>query len=263
MNWAIDVSSYDAATTVARQTVWKPVDWAKTDLSLAIIKCSESVREDPAFRIQWAAAKGILPRMAYHFFRSNMNAIAQADKVKSILEDDFDPKIDFVAVDFETTDGVPGLQRLNALGSWLYEIEKLGITPLIYTYRFFWLDAGGATAIWAAKYPLWFAAWPRDNWIANLPLPPYTFTADKFAVFKTDIVTEKYKPFVPPPWEKCAVWQFTARADTKAVPGHPAVKKACDYNAVYMPLPSMISLPIPVLTVEQRLRRLEKIHSLA
>lgn len=240
--WAIDTSFYDARKSVAGKVTYVPVDWAKTDTQLAIIKASEGVREDPAFRVQWEAAKG-MPRMAYAFFRSNINAIAQADFFKSIMADDFDRRTDFVAIDFETADGVPPDKRLAAVGSWLYEVEKFGTLPFIYTYASFWLDAGGARAVWAQKYPLWFAAWPLDNWIANAKLPPFVFTAEKLAKFKADIVAGKYKPSVPKPWTECAIWQFTARADTRAVPGHPAVKKVCDYNAVFMPLPAMPNAP--------------------
>jgi GH25 family lysozyme M1 (1,4-beta-N-acetylmuramidase) len=249
MNWAIDVSSYDAYTSIAGKTTYVPIDWAKTGTQLAIIKSSEALREDPAFKIQWAAAKGVLPRVAYHFFRCNVNAIAQAEFVKSILADDFDRSTDFVALDFETADGVEPRLRLTALGSWLYEIEKFGAKPFIYTYRSFWLEAGGANAAWAKQYPLWFAAWPLDNWIAAMPLPPYIFTAEKLAALKADVISGKLKPRVPAPWTDCAIWQFTARADTKAVPGHPAIKKVCDYNIVYaqhlldMPLPGVEEKP--------------------
>ena len=241
--WAIDVSLWDARKSVAGKITYVPVDWAKTDTQLAIIKASEGVREDPAFRMQWAAAKGVMPRMAYHFFRSNQNAIAQAEFVKSILADDFNRSTDFIALDFETADGVPPDRRLAVVGSWLYEVEKFGTLPFIYTYRSFWLDAGGARAVWAKTYPLWFAQWPLDNWIARMKLPPYIFTAEKLAKFKADIVAGKYKPTIPKPWTECAIWQFTARADSRAILGHPGIKKVVDYNAVFMLLPAMPDAP--------------------
>uniref|UniRef100_A0A6H1ZAM3 Putative glycoside hydrolase n=1 Tax=viral metagenome TaxID=1070528 RepID=A0A6H1ZAM3_9ZZZZ len=241
--WAVDTSIWDAVTIVAGKVVYKPVDWVKTGLDMAIVKVAEGVWEDPAFKIQWAAAKGVMPRIAYHFFRSNQNAIAQAEFVKSILADDFDRSTDFIALDFETADGVPPDRRLAAVGSWLYEVEKFGTLPFIYTRASFWLDAGGAQAVWARKYPLWLAAWPLDNWIARMKLPPYIFKVEKLAKFKADIVAGKYKPSIPRPWSECAIWQFTARADTRAVPGHPAVKKVCDYNAVFMLLPAIPDAP--------------------
>lgn len=251
MKWGVDVSVWDAVKLVDGKRTYIPMNWRASGLDLALIKCSEATFEDPAFKVQWAAAKGIVPRIAYHFFRSNQNAIAQAEKVKSILADDFDRSTDFVALDFETADGVPAAQRLAAIGSWLYEVEKFGTLPFIYTYASFWLDAGGARAIWARKYPLWFAAWPLDNWIANLPLPPYIFTAEKLAQFKADIVAGKYKPSIPRPWSECAIWQFSARIDSRAIPGHPAIKKVVDYNAVLFNLPTMREKP-PAPPVRER-----------
>lgn len=237
MNFAIDVSHYDARKNVAGKIVYIPVDWRASGLDMAIVKISEGVWEDPAFRIQWAAAKG-MPRMAYSFFRSNINAIAQAEFVKSLLTD-FDRKTDFVALDFETVDGVDGKARLAAVGSWLHEMEKFGTVPFVYTYRSFWLDAGGAGATWARKYPLWFAAWPKDNWIFNVALPPYIFTASRLEALKAEVVSGKLKPSIPAPWTECAIWQFTARCDPKAIPGYSGDKKVCDYNAVFMSLPTM------------------------
>jgi hypothetical protein len=235
MLWAIDVSSWDARKSEGGKIVYVPVNWKASGLALAIIKCSEAMVEDPAFKVQWAAAKG-MPRMAYHFFRSNVNAIAQAWFVKSILND-FDPATDHVALDFETADGISGGERLAAAGSWLYEMGKIHITPFIYTYSSFWLEAGGARATWAKQYPLWFAAWPKDNWIASLPLPPRIFDAEKLAALKAEVESGALKPHVPLPWQGLpAIWQFTARADTRAVNGHPGIKVVCDYNAVYFPL---------------------------
>jgi hypothetical protein len=241
--WAIDTSWYDAVKSVSGKRTYIPVEWGKTGLDMAIIKCSEAMYEDPAFKSQWAAAKG-MPRLAYHFFRSNVNAIAQADFVKSLLTD-FDRETDFVALDFETVDGVDGAQRLAAVGSWLYEMGKFVVVPLIYTYRSFWLEAGGASATWACLYPLWFAAWPLDNWIANIKLPPYIFTADKLAALKADVTSGKLRPRVPLPWTGLpAIWQFSARVDSRAILGHPGIKKVVDFNAVFFDLPAMGETPV-------------------
>ena len=249
MKWAIDVSGYDGRRYVnpTGYVYDLPMDWKKArdigGLSLAIIKSSEGTGyTDGAFRMQWAAAKGILPRMAYHFFRANLNAIAQAQFVKSLLAPDFDPRTDFVILDLETYDGMTGPQILAAAGSWLYEMEKIGTLPLIYTYPGFWNAIGGAAATWAKKYPLGLAQWPLDNWIANTAIqqPPYLFDVPRLADFKAKIVAGTIKPMALKPWDSPAIWQFTSRADTKAVPGHPAVKTACDYNAVYMTIPDLI-----------------------
>ena len=256
MKWAIDVSGYDGRRYVfpTGYIYDLPMDWTRArdvgGLSLAIIKSSEGTGyTDGAFRMQWAAAKGVLPRAAYHFFRANLNAIKQAQFVKSLLQYDFDPKTDFVILDLETYDGMLGPQILDAAGSWLYEMEKMGTLPLIYTYPSFWTGIGGqnTSASWARKYPLALAQWPLDNWIANtaIQMPPYLFTAPLLADFKAKVASGALKPMALKPWTGMpAIWQFTSRADTKAIPGHPAVKTTADYNAIFMPLPDLVP-PLP------------------
>ncbi len=257
MNWAIDVSGYDG-----RRWLWnkgfvydQPMDWKKArdedGIRLAIMKSSEGTVEDRAFRMNWSGARGVLPRMAYHFFRSNINAIQQAKYMIGLLRSDFDPRTDYIILDFETMDGKDRSDCLRAAGSFLYEIENEGILPMIYTYPSFWRGVGGEQAIWAKRYPLGLAQWPLDNWIANtrIQLPPYLFTADKLAELKAKVETGALKPVALKPWDSPAIWQFTARADAKAIPGHPAIKKVVDYNVVYMPLPvlpgELPGIPLP------------------
>lgn len=253
MNWAIDVSGYDS-----RRYIWPsgyrydlPIDWKKArdegGIRLAIMKSSEGTTfTDLAFRMNWSGAKGILPRAAYHFFRSNQNAITQAWHMMDLLEQDWNPESDFVILDFETMDGMSGQQCLSAMGSFMYEIQKWGVKlPLIYTYPSFWSAIGGTTATWARAYPLGLAQWPMDNWAGVVKVPPYLFTAPMLADLKYKVQTGILRPARLAPWVSPVIWQFTARADTKAVPGHPAVKTACDYNVVYMPLPKVDGVPAP------------------
>jgi hypothetical protein len=253
MLWSIDVSGYDSRRYVF-PTGYKydlPIDWTKArdqgGLSLAIIKASEGTGfTDGAFRMNWTGARGILPRAAYHFFRSNQNAIAQANKFISLLAVDFDKSVDYAVMDFETPDGMTGQKCLNAAGSFLYELEKWGVKPILYTYPGFWNSIGGASATWAAKYPLWLAQWPMDNWAGVIQVPPYLFTAKLLADLKYKVSNGILKPMALRPWTgNPAIWQFTARADAQAIPGHPALKRAVDYNAVYMPLSGVVTPPPP------------------
>jgi hypothetical protein len=242
MKWALDVSRYDAATG---KDSLQAVDWKRAKdeggLSMAIIKCTEGTYKDPAFETQWWAAKGVVARAAYHFFRSNLNAIKQAQNFWSIVSAAGFKQHDFVVLDFETLDGMIPTKALLAAASWLYELEKYGTQPMIYTYPGFWKGAGGESATWAAKYPLMLAQWPKDNWILNYS--PTVFTKDRLSVLKTSIENGTLKPVVLKPWASPAIWQFTSRVDTTAVPGHPAAKKVCDYNAVYMTLPEVSPVP--------------------
>jgi Glycosyl hydrolases family 25/Bacterial SH3 domain/GW (Gly-Tryp) dipeptide domain len=246
IKWAIDVSHYDAGIDI---NSYKAVDWKlardQGGLSLAIMKASEGTNfRDPAFALQWKAARGFLPRMAYHFFRCNQNAIQQADFCWDVIrEQGFDPRTDFVILDFETIDGKSGADCLKAAGSWLYEMEKHNIIPLIYTYPSFWKGIGGETASWAAKYPLGLAYWPKDIWI--LSFSPTIFNATRLEALQLEVTKGLIKPAALKPWSSPAIWQFTARADSKAIPGHPGLKKVVDYNAIFMEL-SNTALPAPL-----------------
>lgn len=238
MKWAIDVSSYDA---ISGKESLQAVDWARArdegELSLAIIKCSEGLRMDTAFNLQWGAAKGILPRAAYHFFRSNINPIQQAQACWSYLFTAGFQKTDSVIVDFETLDGISASKSLLAFASCLYELEKKDAHPMIYTYPAFWKSVGGEQATWAAKYPLVLAQWPKDNWILNYS--PTIFTSDRLAAIKNNIQNGSLKPVALKPWISPAIWQFSSRVDSKAIPGHPGFKKVIDFNAVFMDLPAV------------------------
>jgi hypothetical protein len=244
MNWAIDVSSYDSRRYVyGRGYVCDlPINWQRArnegGLSLAIIKCSEGLHRDPAFGINWEDAQGVLPKMAYHFIRSNVNMFPQAEQLQDLLSTDslFDKSTDRLIVDFETQDGVAGDACLAKVKYFMYEMEKWGTLPLLYTYPSFWRSIGGEKATWAAGYPLCLAQWPMDNWAGVIKVPPYLFTASKLADLKAKIASGELKPMALKPWIKPAIWQFTARADARAIPGHPAIKTAVDYSAVYMPL---------------------------
>jgi len=237
MKWAIDVSSYDAKLP---DGTYQAVDWHRSGLNMAMIKASEGMSIDPAFTIQWKAAQG-LPRVAYHFFRSNVNAIAQAQFFLSIVEKDFGP-YDRVSVDFETTDGQSNLACLAAVASFLHEVDKKIFSPMIYTYPSFWTGIGGEKALWAVNYPLWLAQWPKDTWVLWLPIT--IFDAPKLAALKGDIESGVIKPLVLKPWSSPAIWQFTARADTRAVAGHPAYKKVCDYNAVFVTINPVVQFKV-------------------
>jgi GH25 family lysozyme M1 (1,4-beta-N-acetylmuramidase) len=241
MTWAIDVSLYDSRRWVFGQG-WvydRPIDWVKArydgGLSLAIIKSSEGTWPDPAFKLNWKAAKGILPRMAYHFFRSNVDPIAQADYVHFLMvTNDYDNNRDFVILDLETMDKQPANVVLGRARIFLERLTKYGYAPLIYTYPAFWRGIGGETALWAKQYPLGIAQWPLDNYIAGLPVN--LFDVQGLADLKHKIEAGTLRPMALKPWDQCALWQFTSRVDARAVPGHPAIKKAVDYNKVYMHL---------------------------
>ncbi len=255
----MDVSHYDARRWLNGKWVYdRPTDWDKArkiGIEVAAIKISEGgqiVRngrlvdgafEDPAFRVQWEAAAG-RPRVAYHFFRCNRNAILQAQDVLEIWSRVSHAPNDRLCLDFETTDGKSGNACLLAFDSWMYEISRVaGHLPFLYTYPAFWLQIGGGAATWAKKYPFFLSQWPLDNWIAGMPVPPTIFTGARLTELLTKIQDGRLVPLDGKPYNRMlspwgsdfVAWQFTARVDTTAIPGHPALKKVADVNVIYKP----------------------------
>jgi hypothetical protein len=255
----------------------KPVDWKKqyeAGARLAFIKAYEYVA-DPAFLMQWAAARqaGMILG-AYDFFHPKVNAIQQAQAFISLIKQagglrwTGDKRTsDKIFIDLETADGMSGIDVLMAAGSWLYEVEKafpqyeIGV----YTGTWFWVPIGGTSpnGAWAKKYPLWFSAYPLDPWSQWQPAP---FGRAKVQEIADAILAGKYKAVPLSPWTDGPTYrQFTAWADSREVPGHPAIKKVVDVNISMIdipdlsPAPVVIPDPVPViLTTEQRLALLEK-----
>lgn len=264
----MDVSHYDARRVVNGKWVCdRPTDWQSAlskGIAVAAIKGSEGGRvlragryvdgvvEDPALRVQWAAAAG-RPRVYWHFFRSNVNAISQALDVIEIWQSLPVEKHDRIALDFETEDGMAGSVCLSAAASWMYEVERtVKLTPFLYTYPAFWIRVGGSRAAWAQRHPLWLAQWPLDNWVARLKLPPFVFSGERLEKLLEDILSGALVPLNGKPYNNAlapwgteiSMWQFSARVAAKEIPGHPAIKSVVDLNVIYKPWWSS-STPLP------------------
>lgn len=258
-DYMMDVSLYDARRPVGNGYIYdRPTDWEKArafGITAAAIKSSEGAKVwkngklingaaiDPAFLLQWAAAAG-RPRVAWHFFRANINAIAQAHDFLSFLQSAEWSDTDRACIDWETTDGISPAQNLEAGGSFLYEVEKeLKTPPFLYTYPYFWTQLDGEKAKWAAHYPLWIGVWPLDNWIANLKTPPYIFGGDRLRDLLAKVTDGRLTPLgskpyygVLAPWmDNITAWQFTARINSAEIPGHPGIKKVVDMSIVFKP----------------------------
>lgn len=235
MKTTIDVSRYDAYDPAGNPI---PVDWRATGYPLAIIKSSEALFTDKAFPMQWQAAGDAgIPRAAYHFFRADKNAVAQAWWCWQILKDEGFTDRDYVILDYETYDGIPPADTLPMAKIWLDEMAKVTRhPPMLYTYPAFWKSVGGEKAGWAKQYPLALAQWPWDNYFLSVKLPPYTWTPAQMSVKLALIDTGAVKPMPLAPWDKPAIWQWTARGDPKQIPGYYANKKAVDLDIVYMDL---------------------------
>jgi hypothetical protein len=122
------------------------------------------------------------------------------------------------------------------------ELGKAGI----YTYPAYWNGLGAHTQPDGLNYLLHMAQWPLDNWIANIPIWPYNFRLPKLQSMMSQIAAGTMKPMSLLPWgTNIMAWQFTARAWTADVPGHPAIKKVCDMNAILKPWWNTVVPPAP------------------
>jgi hypothetical protein len=244
---AIDVYHGDATTghyLPNGQIEYVAVDWMATGYPVAIMKASQRLFKDPAFDLQWAAARG-LPRIAYHFFEWKTNAIQQAQYLWNVVKNDFG-ETDYLAVDFENHVNNPvSTNALPALGSMLYELEKFVPKSklIIYTGTSFWYPCGGKLATWAKAYKHWQAQWPWDNWLLNvIPLPPYVWSKE-ILDSKVALIDSGYaRPVECLPWGRPDIWQFSARMNPKLINGYKSNKKAVDLNYVY----TDFGTPVPV-----------------
>jgi len=133
----------------------------------AFAKATEGAGEvDPQFAANWAGMKaaGIL-RGAYHFYRAEQSATAQAAHFLSTVQfetGDLPP-----VLDIEVNDGVVGQPLVGGVQEWLDAVEPVaGVTPVIYTNTPFW-NAHFNNQF--GQYPLWVAHYTDAP--APSPLP--------------------------------------------------------------------------------------------
>jgi len=173
---------------------WQPnINWplvAADGIVFAIMRVSDG---DPAtggtydteFQDNWAGSKaaGVI-RGPYQFFRPSDSPTAQADLLISEIGGAMTPGDLPPVIDVEATDGRTPAQVAAAIGEWIDRIETvLGVTPIIYTGKYFWQDNVQSTAF--ASYPLWHAAYP-GNW------------------------TPSSCPNIANQWTEWAIWQYSS-----------------------------------------------------
>ena len=179
----IDVSHYDGE-----------IDWptvSHSGVAFAYAKASEGTSAallDAFFPANWSGMKdaGIL-RGAYHFFRPELDASAQAQQFlaqlananggSSILRAGDLPAV----LDLEVIDSVAPANIFEGAAIWLETVESAtGRQPILYTYGNYWREMLGNPQS-LSQYPLWFA--------------------------ETGVTT----PNIPGGWNNWTIWQFDAQ----------------------------------------------------
>ena len=179
-----DVSFYQDDNATERM-----VDFAQMKVggaAFVIIRSGQNLWADPDFKLNWQAAKRVLPRGSYWFYDSRVEPKRQADLWVSLFDGDYGELPLFA--DFEDNYGGAWnkwqdfyvfLERVRAI---IPAIKEVGI----YTAYYYWLEntmyADGATEYFK-QFPLW---------VAN-----YGVTS----------------PLVPKPWTGWTFWQYTDKGD--------------------------------------------------
>lgn len=185
----VDVSTFDGT-----------IDWTavrKAGIEFVYVKATEGLQQDAHhtarttyFRSNWRKTKkeGLL-RGAYHFFRDNLDSELQAEtfvqaieSVGGLNDNDLPPMLDV-----ETSDGADTPTRILRVHRCLAKIkDKLGIRPLIYTYRSFWDDNMDDSF---SVYSLWLADYGNDK-----PVGPF--------------VPHRPAPALPKGFTDFVIWQY-------------------------------------------------------
>lgn len=143
----IDVSHWQGA-----------IDWprvADDGVAFAFIKATEGGDyTDPRFAENWAgAARAGVVRGAYHFYRPQTDAVAQAEhflRTVPLRAGDLPP-----VLDVEVTDGRTPATIAAGVRTWLETMERAtGRRPIVYTRASFWTAQMGSGF---GEYPLWVA----------------------------------------------------------------------------------------------------------
>jgi GH25 family lysozyme M1 (1,4-beta-N-acetylmuramidase) len=178
-------------------SVWQgTIDWdrvATTDVRFAYIRIGDGLGGDSQFARNWGEARRVgIRRGAYHYFRPNLAAAAQADHFLATVAaaggygaDDLPPMIDV-----ETTGGESAGTITSRIRIWLERVEAAyGKRPILYTGSYFWDDNGLGAAF--ASYPLWTAHW-----------------------------TGAACPYVPNAWSAWTIWQYSATGSVAGIAGN-------------------------------------------
>lgn len=166
-----------------------PIDWKKVaaaGYSFAFLKATEAKAfRDPSFQRNWEETKknGII-RGAYHFFRANIDGMAQA---QALLNSMGQLQLGDLPVtcDFETMDGVDATAALARLKIFMDRVKTITKkTPILYTMKDQLEKCGFAKEL--AEYPLWLAA--PGHTLDNVAIPK-PFTKDNLLFLQTSFKT--------------------------------------------------------------------------
>jgi len=187
----------DGATTKGIDvSKWQgTIDWSKVrnaGVAFAFIRVSDGANShDSKFAANWAGARnaGVI-RGAYQFFRPAQSVTAQADLLLDAIGGSYTPGDLPPVIDVEDDAGLSTTTVASRVRQWVDRVHAaLGVTPIVYTGKYFWRDEVGSPASFA----------PNPLWIAQ-----YTSLC----------------PDLPAPWSRWTFWQYTDSGTISGISGH-------------------------------------------
>lgn len=108
-----------------------------------------------------AAAEAGLAVGAYHYARPGADPVSQARHFASVIANG--PELSLPPVlDLEVDEGLSPAALAAWTDTFLRELKSAaGVTPMIYTYRYFWTERMANTSAFS-NYPLWLAAYQNQ-----------------------------------------------------------------------------------------------------
>lgn len=206
------------------------------------IKMGEGNWYDPNFVMNWGHFKGVLPRQAYWLIDDRWTLASHIAAILAGLGTD--PGEIPLLIDYED---IPSLNVKLAPVSWVQQIDaahkaKYGYHGILYSRNDLWIQAGGPSQPWALDIP-WFDAW-------------YPYYPDPI---------DGGPPTPPAPFKTWLMWQY---CESGPEPGFQSLDvdksvwngSVTDMNNWLVALhatPTPIPTPAPVLSLEDRVARLE------
>jgi lysozyme len=159
----IDVSKWEGTIN------WTKVKAAGIGFAFARVSDGANTR-DATFATNWAGAKSVgIVRGAYQFFRPAQSATAQADLLIAALGGSYTPGDLPPVIDVEDTGGLAAATVAARVRTWVDRVHaQLGVTPIVYTGKYFWRDEVGGPSSFAGN-PLWIAQY--TSLCPDLPAP--------------------------------------------------------------------------------------------
>ncbi|MCW5802122.1 MAG: hypothetical protein KIT31_07025 [Deltaproteobacteria bacterium] len=186
----------------------------------AFVRVSDGVNTpDAKFASNWSGAKnaGII-RGAYQFFRPAQSVTAQADMMINALGGSYTPGDLPPVIDVEADGGLAPATVASRVRQWVDRVQgALGVTPIVYTGKYFWRDEVGSPASFA----------PNPLWIAQ-----YTSLC----------------PDLPAPWSKWTFWQYSDKGTVAGISGPVDVNKFNGTKADLLAFANGSMMPPPPAT---------------